>query len=1504
MTADEFLGIPSEETTNRAIIEGQSPQQALPAELPQEQTADEFLGIAQPSADEFLGIATTEAPTIQPSSTPQNTELQERIAGKSYYQDNDAAYTPIDTGENKFLEGVGASFQKPALGLFQRGLAAAEMKYGPEQTVPLTGGLTIQDLRGGGVDVANKFADEAAIAKARGEESYAVGELSGDVAKGVALLPAAGPVVGGAVAGGLYNFLAPETEERSPEEELSKAVIEGAKGATIGAVGGKVLGAAVKSKAALPTIGTVGGLMYASVADEGDEVEDAATGAAIGTAALATKKLPPEVTKYLSSKGSVIYDAVMQKGKSATEAVDEFVNKVETSAKEFGYGVRKLKDADEADMPITNIPAKTELKPEDQAILGNTIVGKLKAVQNRVSLTNAINSMYDRTLPFQQFEAKSLGLKGFTERMDAPLSSSIRTSSYIEPSISKAPYTDGWPVWRDDITYKEAIGSEGAIKFFNVVSLNFSKKSRLNPDSKVFGGTWMVPENSVSLDSMFKTFTKDLKVEPRKALQYVADLRMAEDWDKIAETPKRTGIYFKAIDEDGGTLGNFLDDRAAKAAFPYAEVKEVNGTHWVRVGVDGETKGVFESEKAAKSGTRYTISGDINEIRARIAEAQKESWAKPVEGLVKNYFQDALKSGAQKKVGLLSAAEFKAISSTYENFFPALKERYVKEATGSIRVTSNSTKKGVNFAKGSDAPLLDPLSQITAYTESFTKAMNKNIKLLDIAKLWEEVYKRNPKLWEETIATSYDDYIRQATGVKKKALDQATIDKLEEAGDMSPLMEKLVVGVDTDTKTVHFFNDGNKVVLELKDLDQIKSLEGLNLQLPKNIITDGSEAVKNLARYSVTSAPPFAVAQMVMDSMVAPLTSRTGQLPVIGLVQGALLSAHPKLNRFYKLNTGQGSTWGKLGQAKSAREVQKVLDNYTTDAKGFIEAWTDLGNAFGSNEKGAVKKASKVLFKKNVIPPIRGAMTLWEAPSNIGENAYRAQEFWRFQTKPNTTVAQAAVAAEEVTVPFKSKGADFYMNVINTHGLFVNAALQSTYRAVRYIKNNPGEATVKITAGIVTPAVIAQLYAIQDLGEAAYFNINEDIRNNNFIIAKVRLPEFVQKAMTKYEQTIGDATYIVLPGDPLFHKTFAAPVKALIHELYQGTGGAQLGAQMLKSLENATTPPSLLPYAVKVPMDIALNQKYNDTEIVPGYLQDKLERGQITKDQVFDEKTPMASRVLAKQIPGWTPLEVNYAINSAIGTTVWDIVGNLTEGPLRDIKGMEEAIPKKPGETFMWKRFFGGQTGSTKDMDSKFKLFNLTRNMKEDLGEYSNNLLLLESDDPALRRSAEDYFNDPKKATQIGIIEYWTDGIKQMQEYGIRHREVIADRAIDPKDKRRLLDELEKESNTYAIAFMDEFRNNKAWMSYYNNVYPRTKTALSPVFEFFGAKDVNVTPADAAKAGIKLGDKVKEVLPETPTKNEAPKDFFDKVSNKLFSDKVNPKGSLGVLNDMVNGSSR
>lgn len=1446
---------------NKAVQEGQPIEQALPASLPEsldsewEQVTPEY-SMPQEVADEWELVTPSISSTTNIS--PLEAERQERIAGKGYYQDNDAAYKPIDTGENKFLEGVGAAFQKPGLGLMQRGLAAAESKFGPEQTVPLTGGLTIQDLRGGGVDVARKFEDEAALAKARGESSYAAGELTGDVAKGVALLPAAGPVAGGALAGGLYNFLAPETEVLTPEEELSKAGIEGAKGAAIGAVGGKVLGTAMKTKAALPVLGGVGGLMYASVADEGDEAEDAAIGTAIGTAALATKKLPPEVVKYFSSKGSEIYNAVKTQGKTAAEAVGETVNKLENSAKEFGWGVRKLKDFDEADMPITNIPAKTEVTPEDQVILGDTLVGKIKAAGDRVSLTNAINSMYDRTLPFQKFEAKSLGIDGFTERMDAPLTSAIRTASYLEPSINKAPYTTGFPQFRDDITYKEAIGSENAVKFFNVVSLNFSKKSRLNPDAKVFGGTWMVPKGSVSLDSMFKTLTKDLKVEPNKALQYMSDLRMTEDWDKIAKIEKRSDIFFKAVDEEGNVLGRYLDDRIAQEAFPNAVIKEVKGQHFIRVGVNGETKGVYENEKAAKSGTRFDISGDINEIRARIAEAQKQPWAKPVENLTKSYFNSALEFAAQKKVGLLSPIELKAVSQAYTNYFPAFKEAYVKEATGTLKTSSSSSKKGISFAKGSNKALLDPVSQIVAYTESLTKAANKNIKINAIADLWEEGYKRNPKLWEESFATSYDDYVRQATGSKKKALDQAIIDSLEEAGDMAPLMEKLAVGVDPKNKSITFFRNGNKVTLEVKDVDQIKSLEGLNIQLPKNIVTTALESTKNFTRYAITSAPPFAVAQMVMDTMVAPLTSRTGQKPVINLVQGALLSANPKLNAFYKLNTGQGTTWGQLGQAKSVREVQKVLDDYTTSSKSVVQTWTDFANAFGADEKGAVTGASKALFKKNVIPPIRGALSLWEAPSNIGENAPRAVEFWRYQAKGGKTVAQSAVAAEEVTVPFKSKGAAKAVQAINTYALFFNAVLQSQYRAVRYLKNNPGEATVKITAGIVVPSLVAMKVAIDELGEDAYFSINEDVRNNNFIIPVSVLPEGVQAKMKQYENTIGDAKYIVLPGDQLFHRTFASPIKAMINDEYQKTGGASLGAQLLESAINATTPPSPFPFAVSLPIDLMSNQDFRGNEIVPGYLEDKLKTGELSPQQVYTEKTPMASRVIASQVPGVTPLEMNYILQSVAGGTVWDIMSRLTEGPLREMKGMEEAVPKNPNDVNPFKRFFGGQEVSTKDMDNTYKLFNLTRNMKADLGEYSAKLKDLDADDPSLRQAAEDYFNDPKKATQIGIINYWADGIKQMQDYGIKSREILADRTIPPEDKRVLLNSLQKEANTYATTFMDEFRNNEAWVEYYNNAYPRTKSELSPVFEFFGAKEPKLTPASAAKTGREVKENVSD----------------------------------------------
>jgi len=1322
--------------------------------------------------------------------------------------DNDTTYTKPETDYSlgDFIEGAKASYQKTALGIQQKALAAADTsKVKPEDIQSTTDalalglkslfnikakeamGLSVSELREGGVDVANKFEDASVKAKAEGRTGYALGEITGDVSKA-----ALAPAIGAGTAGAISAFTVPETEALTAKEEIQKGGIS----AAVGYGSGATIGSLLKTKAAVPVIGGLGGALYSYVYDpEEDLATNAGVGVAAGIGILAAKKAPSAIIDVVTRKANSLLVPEIQKGMPLEEAATKALQQADTIASELGQPKKATPELDEYDMPPSSVGQAVNLTPEEKVEKG--IIGKKLDKIKDEDMEMFYNKYYDRFSFDQNTEAKILGRKNFDRRMDAPLTSAIRSSKNMDISFIRAPYKDGWPVWKEDVTYGEALGSKYNAWYFNVVSGNVTPKSWLKADAKVPGGAWVINPNAVSIDSML-SLAKKLKVDPDVALGYVRDLRIAEDFNKIAKVESRNNIFFKAVDEEGNVLGRYLDDNAAKVAHPEAIIQEVKGPHFIRVGVDGQTAGVYESRKLAEQGTRFDIPESIDVIRARIATAEKQSWAVPMRKASKDFFTQSLEILSNDKSGNINKDTAQRVAASYGDYFPAYRKDYITES-GAFKHEGIAAKTGIVRAKGmGEGELVSPVQSLMMYSDRVSSALNKNRTLNRKADLWEALGNKDKAAWDEKFATPFEEYQRQVSGLTKKEFKAKEIDDAVNNGEPAEVANSLYVGglevpntkgMKGEKLTLRFYRNGNPVELVVKSPEEIQALKGLQLSSPSDSISKVANGIKNLNRWNITSNPVFATWQFFQDSFTYGIQSRTGMVPLVGTIQGALLSANRNLDKFYKLNTGGGSTWGKLAEARTEKEIQRAINAYKTD----------------------MSSVSGVLSKIQVAASRGGSMLnrVYTAPSEIGENAPRQTEFFRYLTKDGKTVAQAAQAAEEVTVPFKTKGSDATLNNLSHYQNFINASLQITDAGARYIKYYPKEFGAKIGVGVVLPALALQQQAVDSLGDN-YYKISEDIRNRNIIIAKKDLPEAVQKELNQYAQTIGDTEAIIIPGDSFYYKTFAAPMVAMMSDIRQGTDGAQLGAQMIDGLTSFGSIPNILPVPVDIALSLATNLDYRDAPITSEYLK-KLD----TSEQ-YKPNTSLLAREAGKTNL-IAPTEMDYVLRSVFGSTHYDLMTQYAIDPaLRSLKEYPEKTVRNPADNPLFRRFKTGGDGAM-TYDNTYKLYNMMRGFEKEKTRYSDYLKKIESPEEDTRLTAQKWLE--KNTDLVNAMELYSDSFDKMGEYVRGARDISNRTELSGEERRQLINEKMLEADVFARDILERFKTEPDLKKFYPYAY-------------------------------------------------------------------------------------
>lgn len=757
---------------------------------------------------------------------------------------------------------------------------------------------------------------------------------------------------------------------------------------------------------------------------------------------------------------------------------------------------------------------------------------------------------------------------------------------------------------------------------------------------------------------------------------------------------------------------------------------------------------------------RSGIGLPIDEVDAFISQAETKPWAKVAQDEFGLFFRGARQYLLNE--GTIDAVQHDALENFYKDFFPAFRQETVIDNSSKPIFSSTSKGTGLKAATGGETPYKDPLESLLTYTSMFSAAGQRNATLSKAMDILEQLPDEG---WNKLFNTSRADYQAQLLGTRSTKAEEVTAQQSNEAANLIGTGSDLtgITGVEAKEGVLSFYKDGKKVVLEVNNKDLMQTLESLSPG-QNGTLVKALDSLKNIQRDAIVLNPAFSVANMLMDTSIAGITSRTGAKPFLVTAQGiSRMSKDPELYAQYLRDTGGGTSWVNFGEARTQQEVDSLVSALKGEYKN------------GGMWRTYVSAAKKTL----------------EEGMNKAENSARFEEYARSLEQGADRTA-AATRAGELSVNFQQKGSSAALNQWNKVGLFLNATLQSQERVFRLSKT-PGAVAKAAAYTITLPALSLYAYNTQFPG---YYDIPERIRHSNWIIMYGDKPE----------------DHIQVPMDRIMAPVFAGIPYGILDDIANQTGGSSTVNQVITSMRNLYPLPQFAPPIAQTIWNLNTNQDWQNRPIV---------RADQTKQppiEQYNNNTKPTYRMIAGGTKNIgilpdvfkSPVQMDYAASQMLGF-MEDIFTSFVTDPIaKKVLGLPEQASRDIGELPVVNRFFGNQA---KEYTSD--VYNMANNLKDDLSKLSFYNSALNSktntDEAQLSRAQNFVENNPEK---MEFLEYLEGTMKDMGEFNDHIRNTQLDPDMTPKDKQAEIKQAIADRDEVAKSFVEDVKSNEAYRPY------------------------------------------------------------------------------------------
>ena len=408
----------------------------------------------------------------------------------------------------------------------------------------------------------------------------------------------------------------------------------------------------------------------------------------------------------------------------------------------------------------------------------------------------------------------------------------------------------------------------------------------------------------------------------------------------------------------------------------------------------------------------------------------------PIAKEIDKYQRDLLEYARDLK--LIDKQAFDAMVEANKSYIPFARvmESVAGEKPSPYGGVSNPFKR----VKGGQQPVFDPIETIYSNTFKIVKLAERNNALI---KFFDFVEKNK---------SSFPD-INKKIETKQTKLERKELEKVLD--DPSAINDVAIENfkvfrksfVKPDGSSVTVYRNGKFEVWDVgKELAD--SLSEFNPQ-EIGVIIRAIGTPARLLRAGATTSPDFVFSNIGRDTVLAPVFSKSGFIPVWSSLEGALTMF-----------------LGKTGISKKAKKTMQDWEK----SGGMQSTLISLDRMV--RDKGAFEMLNGQQIRNKIFNPIEILRTL----SEIGENITRLGEFQKAYKKAGKEglkgreqIERAGFESRDITIDYAKMGA--YMKGVNAVSAFYNARVQGYVKIYDGLTQRPGRAIAAITAGIIMPSM-------------------------------------------------------------------------------------------------------------------------------------------------------------------------------------------------------------------------------------------------------------------------------------------------------------------------------------------------------------------------------------------------------------------------------------------------
>lgn len=342
--------------------------------------------------------------------------------------------------------------------------------------------------------------------------------------------------------------------------------------------------------------------------------------------------------------------------------------------------------------------------------------------------------------------------------------------------------------------------------------------------------------------------------------------------------------------------------------------------------------------------------------------------------------------------------------------------------------------------KGGEQPVFDPIETIYSNTFKIVKLAERNNALIKFFDFVEKNKSSFPDI-NKKIET-------KQTKIERKELEKVLDDPSainDAAIENFKVFRKSFVKPDGSSVTV--YRNGKFEVWDVgKELAD--ALSEFNPQ-EIGVIIRAIGTPARLLRAGATTSPDFVFSNIGRDTVLAPIFSKSGFIPVWSSLEGGLTML-----------------LGKTGVSKKAK---KIMEDWEKSG-GMQSTLISLDRMV--NDKGAFSMLNGQQIRNKIFNPLEILRTL----SEIGENITRLGEFQKTYKKAGKEglkgreqIERAGFESRDITIDYAKMGA--YMKGVNAVSAFYNARVQGYVKIYDGFDQRKGRTIATITAGIIMPSV-------------------------------------------------------------------------------------------------------------------------------------------------------------------------------------------------------------------------------------------------------------------------------------------------------------------------------------------------------------------------------------------------------------------------------------------------